>query len=1322
MKSFFLAIVLFFLWINNTIANEHNFRFRSITVADGLSSNRVRAIVQDKHNLIWFGSDEGLDCYYGTHIKSFKFFADNTPNLAVMALLPTDTTLWIGTEDGLFTFNYATEQICPFVISTSAGVSINTTVAHIAAEADGAVWIATMGQGLFRFDAHTHTLQQYSKTGQNDYKVNVTIDAHGDVWTLSNWSTNDGIYKFNRISNRFEKFNIMLSNNEPYDAMGLALLPDDDDNKLWIGTFRDGLLCFDTQTGIVTQQCAPSEQNKLTHIHSLLQYAPHQILIGSDDGLAIYNTQTQNFTLFTHDDAQPYSISGRFIYPLVRDNEGGVWIGTFYNGVNYISPRSGTFECFTHSNYVNSLRGSVVSRFCEDDKNNIWIATDDGGLSCFNPKTRQFRHFETNTENLHALCFDGDELWVGSYTGGIDVINVATRRLRNYSTIADADEKFYESSCYSLFKDNNGTIWVGTMSNLFVFDRTNNGFRHVRNMNSLIIDINQDADGNMWFSTQSRGLFKYTPQTGSWTNYRTDDYNSSLPHNQVNSLCVDPYGTVWVGTVAGLCRYNKANNTFDRINLNLPNSNICGIVADGNTLILSTSNGLAVYYPYDSRNVSIFTVHDGLLSNQHTANAIFKAHNGRIYAGSVNGFCAFFPSQIEYNQNKPKVVFTELKIFNTPVKVGSEQLPQSLLSTPNINLSYKENNFSIQFSSLSYCTPENNQYAYYLEGFDKNWNYVGNQNEATYTNLQPGTYTLHVRATNNDSVWCANEATLIVNITPPFYWNLPAKIIYFLLAIALMILIVRIALKRSEQQHQQHLMEVTTQRERMLHEAKIRFFTIITHEIRTPLSLIIGPLEQILKQSSQLPENIKNSLQITYRNTQRLLTLVNQLLDFRKIEECTIYHMRPTNIRELLQSVVVRFEPIMEQDEHTLNVTLPPANTSVVVDAEAITKLVSNLLFNANKYANKQIELQCTILSGQMRIVISDDGQGISPADQQNIFRDFYQGAENKPGTGIGLSIAKSMVEAHQGKVEVRSKEGNGTSFVVSIPTNLRPTDTSYKPIPEPSMPMHEDEPTMPQTAPTTDISTASKKRILLVDDNSDMLQFIANGLKSNYITITATDGKEALSIVEREEIDIIVSDWMMSNMDGRQLCLAIRANVSTSHLPFILLTAKTDVDSKIEGMHCGADCYIEKPFSVDYLKACISNLIELRKMLFKKYSTQLMAPINIIANNETDSIFLTKMNNIIEDNMSNPDFSVVMLAQEMCISRSGLFSKIKSLTDTTPNDLIQTARLKRSAELLKEGKYNIGEISTMVGFNSSSYFAKCFAKHFGVTPTEYVK
>ena len=661
-------------------------------------------------------------------------------------------------------------------------------------------------------------------------------------------------------------------------------------------------------------------------------------------------------------------------------------------------------------------------------------------------------------------------------------------------------------------------------------------------------------------------------------------------------------------------------------------------------------------------------------------------------------------------------MITSLEIFNRKVQTDPDGiLPAPIDRLKEIHLSYKDNVITLDYAALSYCSPEKNQYAYRLEGFDRQWNYVGSQHSTTYTNLPAGTYLFRVKASNNDNIWSDKEAVLKIVVHPPFYLSIPFKIGYVVLFICLILLLIRYFLKRSDKKHAEQIEQIQLNKEKEVHEAKINFFTMIAHEIRTPVSLIIGPLEKIMQSPISLPANVRSDLEIIDRNSQRLLYLVNQLLDFRKVEQNEMkmeFSSQP--VKPLMKAVCERFQPSFKQKGIILSVDYPEDSFCADLDKEAITKVLSNLLSNANKYTKDRIKV---IFSEQpdrhtFTIQVADNGKGMDKDEQSKIFKPFYQGAENKPGTGIGLSIVKGIVEAHHGMVEVTSQLEAGSVFTVVLPVHqqkvVRKDDTPQLPedilAEEPGMANHGNEQVM-----------------LIVDDNEDMTNFLSANFKSSYTLMTASDGVEALGILKKHEVSVIISDWMMPNMDGIELCKTVRANQLTSHIPFILLTAKTDTNSKIEGMNCGADVYVEKPFSLQYLEACIKNILELRSQLRRKFSQMPTIPINTIAENKTDMTFLEKMNRIIEENFANPELSVDFLAEQLCISRSGLFAKIKGLADITPNEMIQLVRLKKAATLLQESRYRINEVSYMVGFNNPSYFSKCFQKQFGIKPGEFV-
>lgn len=874
------------------------------------------------------------------------------------------------------------------------------------------------------------------------------------------------------------------------------------------------------------------------------------------------------------------------------------------------------------------------------------------------------------------------------------------------------------TSSYAIFRDREKRIWVTSMAGINLYNREEDNFIRVKDLESLTIDIDQDADGNIWFSTQGKGLFKYNPDKKTWKNYVYSNTPGALVNDQVNCVLIDGNGNMWVGTMNGLCKYDAGEDRFEAIPLDIPSRNICGIVEDQHVLWLTTTKGLVRYAPGES--CQVFTRSDGLQSEQFLPNAALKASDGKIYVGSVNGFNAFYPYQIKMNKVLPPVVITGLEIFNKEIRIGDKKLPKALNWMAELDLSYKDHVFSLLYASLSYCTPEKNQYAYKLEGFDKDWNYVGSQNKATYTNLPAGTYVFKVKATNNDGIWSNQEASLKITIHPPFYWSTASKILYFIWVCIALTFFIRFLLKRTEKKHTAEINQLNVSKEKEVHEAKIKFFTMIAHEIRTPVSLIIGPLEKIMKSSIPMPAVLRDDLNIIDRNSQRLLFLVNQLLDFRKVEQEGItMRYASQNIRQLLQAVCERFKPFITQHGAHLEVEYPDADFTAMVDSEAITKMISNLLTNASKYTKDKVVLSCIVQPEQHTFVVkvTDNGIGISKEDRKRIFKPFFQAMDNKPGTGIGLSIVKSIVESHNGCIEVESEINKGSSFIVTLPIEQVGAEVQEGEagVLNPVIP----EDILSETLPV--MSSKNKPLMLIVDDNEEMLNFLSSSFSAQYSILTAEDGMEALEKLKEHEVTLIVSDWMMPRMDGVEFCKALRADQSISHIPFILLTAKTDTNSKIEGMDCGADAYIEKPFSVQYLEACIKNLLDLRNLLRQKFSKMPLVPLNSIANNSMDNKFLTRINEIIEQNFSNSELSVDFLAEELCISRSGLFAKIKTLANVTPNELIQIVRLKKAAALLSENKYRINEICYMVGFNNPSYFAKCFQKQFGIKPGEFV-
>lgn len=522
-------------------AASNDLCFRHFSVEDGLSSNSVRALMQDKYGFLWIGTDEGLNRYDGTTVKLYRL-KDRGANEAISSLYSTLNKIWIGTDEGIYIYDYETEDIMPFVLATSKNIHIETNTNHIVEDKDKNLWFTTVGQGIFKYNTITNHLEQYEFKNANGLMASVLVDSENQIWAITNWG-NSGLFKLNKAENKFETFPLSYESGK-HDSNALVML-EDSEHTLWLGTWECGLQKIDKYSGKATTYLHPTDGKGATHIHSIMEYAPHQLLIGSDDGLLLFNTITEEYQLFTEDETNPHSLSNRFVYPIIKDHEGGIWIGTYYGGVNYISPNTGQFESFVHSRFSNSVNGTVIGRFCEDSNGDVWIASDDGGLNRFSPKNRKFSHYlplegknSLSYHNVHALCMDGDNLWIGTYTGGVNVLNLQTGTFKTYSAYQDNPASLDGTSSYAIFKDRKERIWVTSMSGVNLYNREKDNFTRIKYLDALTIDIDQDTKGNLWFSTQGKGLFKYHPEKQIWKNYIHDHKNpNSLANNQVN--CVD---------------------------------------------------------------------------------------------------------------------------------------------------------------------------------------------------------------------------------------------------------------------------------------------------------------------------------------------------------------------------------------------------------------------------------------------------------------------------------------------------------------------------------------------------------------------------------------------------------------------------------------------------------------------------------------------------------------------------------------------------------------------------------------------------------------
>lgn len=1296
-------------------------RTRVINMSAGLSAYGVRNIVQDDDGFLWFGTDNGLCRYDGIRIRQFRIPPANVDQY-ISALTTTPGNIIVGTTHGAYRLDLNTERFHQLTHK------VNVRVNSVTVDADSNLWIATEGKGVWRMRTNGQNARHFDCKANGGIVNEVYVDHDNQIWMLSTRGK-PLIARLNKAQDCFRPISTYPANRF---RGGLRMLQTRS-GDFYIGSWKEGLLRLHPN-GTLTPVLTPGTPTMWgANTACLFETADGEILLACNEGVQAYNPREGTFRQVS-DHNSFGSTSNRFAYAVITDREGGIWYGTFFGGVTYISPIADRLHPFTPQ--PDGLQGALVEKFCEDTEGRIWIATDDGGLNLYSPLLGRFLDFPARQalarKNVHGLALQGHTLWIGTYGNGIYRMDLATGALKNYC----ADASFDDTNCYAFYLSPGGELWASSMKQALRYDPAADRFVAMHHIGAVSSDIRGDRQGNIWFATQGNGLWRYDSRHHRWHHYTQSSHSSGLQSDFANSLCLSASGRLLIGTGAGICTYNPRH---DRIEPTLlKGHNINGIVAEGRSLWIATDRGLLRYTEGDS--LRRFTPDDGLVSNQSLPGAILMASDGQIYIGAVGGFNAFSPFRIHFNRHAPEVFITQLQINNHPVETGSDQLPRALERTTRIDLDHNVNGITLSFAALSFAAPEKNRYAYMLEGFDHEWNYAGAERQATYTNLPAGTYTFRVKAANNDGIWSSSDRQLVIVVHPPLWWSLPAKIFYVCLLALLIYLYTHWRLGQARLQHKR---EMETERKRQQAEQKeqrLRFFTLVAHEIRTPVSLIIGPLQTVIEQILPTAENlsVRRNLDVIRRNADRLLDLVNQLLDFDKVQhDCMRLVFRPIALNSLIESVTDRFLPTLQQRGIRFATDCPDPSLTAVLDHEAITKVVSNLMSNAMKYTHNRILLSCRKADEEHLVIrVEDNGQGISPDEQKRIFTAFYQAHDNKPGTGIGLSTVQSIVERHHGQVSVESNVGRGACFIVTLPLHLTPTPEETTDETDPASPPSETDHTTPATAttptetsaptadnavrPTPQDDTPETQSVLIVEDDADLRDFIAETIRTKYDVFTAENGREALRVLQSRTPSLVVSDWMMPEMDGEALCQHLRADRNTSHIPFIMLTAKTDDASKVQSMNCGADAFIEKPFSVKYLEACIHRLIDVRRQLMGTFVSHPEVPISTMAKTEVDDRFLTRLREIIENNLDSRVLSITLICEQLGMGRTLFYKKIKALTDCTPNEFIQAIRLKKAAELILAGESKTGRLAQAVGFGSTSYFNKCFQQQFGCTAKEY--
>ncbi len=1390
------------LYIYSSILFAQSINFRHLTINDGLSQNAVFAILQDRRGFMWFGTSDGLNRYDGYSFSVFSHnpFDSTTISSNNISALFEDSSglIWVGTVDGgICIYNPLNGSFKRINLNSDENENISSEVTSIVRDKDSNIWIGTNGNGLFRLSVQYNQQNKTSIKNINNYNIesdlgsskvySLFVDSEGILWA----GTENGLSKFDKTKKRFTEYVIRSKNPAaPFDPneTSVTSIYEDSKRNLWLGNLS-GLVLFERENG--HYQTYPHHYDVFRYgwgvIRDIIEDRNGKLWLGTAAELMIFDTQTKSYSYIRNDPFDIKSLSYNLVSSLCLDKTGIVWVGTAGGGINIYDPKANRFSTYKRKKESSSrVTGFSIRSIVEDDDENIWISTE--VLYRWKRTTDELRSFEKTSYDIDAFGNTGGfsminssdgKIWVCS-TEGLFRYDPANGGVRLYKYNYKDQSGLPQKNVSAVIEDSQKRIWIAT-ENYFcrLIDREKGIFKrhklrqdHHESNENLRAVIHEDQQKNFWLGTKY-GLTHFNSASELITHYNTDASDpQSLNENNVKSICADPYEPekyLWIGTGGGgLNKFNIETEKFEHYTEadGLPNNVVYGILSDASgNLWLSTNKGLS-RFNIKTKSFRNFNVSDGLQSNEFNTGAFYKSKKGEFFFGGINGLNYFYPELIKENPFKPEIVLTGFKIFNnsSSSKEKETSIQQIISEIKNINLSYDEDFIQLEFAALDYSAPEKNQYAYMLENFNNEWINSGTVRTATYTNLSPGEYVFRVKGSNNDGIWNEEGIKITIIVTPPWWGTWWAYVVDGLLFISGLYWIRKYELNRIKLKNQLKLEKVETDSLRNLDQVKSHFFANISHEFRTPLTLILGQIESVMTSDIETKE--KGKLQVANRNARRLLTLINQLLDLSKLEAGSMeLNSEQHNIVSFLKSLFYSFESMAEEKNITLLFESECENIQLAFDPDKMEKIFFNLISNAFKFTSSPGEIKVSIIVrhnefisassikweipkqarlpvGQVRdynikdfieISVKDSGIGI-PADRlPHIFDRFYQ-VDNSmtrehEGTGIGLALTKELVELHRGKISVSSTENKGSEFIITFPCgDLKNTKEKFIDL---SVNKSYEEKTLDEVnlsesglTPITNIQPPTlqiqPEIILIAEDNADVRAYIREQLEAQYKIYEAMNGEEALLIAQKEIPDLIITDVMMPKKDGYQLSKEIRHDEKTSHIPIIMLTAKAGLDDRIEGLETGIDDYLTKPFSAKELRVRVKNLIYQRSLLRKKFSTSTLIKPSEVSANSVDRIFLEKVTKLIETNFEEEQFGVETLAEKMNMSVSQLTRKLNALIDQPPGQLIRSFRLQHAADLLKQNAGTVAEICYKVGFNDQAYFSRAFKKQFGVSPSEY--
>jgi ligand-binding sensor domain-containing protein/signal transduction histidine kinase/DNA-binding response OmpR family regulator len=1312
MRKFFLFI--FFLIFSENFVHAQEYYFKHFQVEEGLSNNTVLTSIQDEDGFMWFGTKDGLNRFDGYRFKTYRSQNDPINSLGsnyIQSLHQYNGTIWVGTDKGLYQYDKKEDRFSIF------NEAINDRINDINHDKKGNIWFIS-GNILYKYapakkETKTFNPSKYFIT------TSITRDQKGEIWA----SSLNKIYHYSEENLSFES----IALNAPSDKTNfrITVIYAWDNDTILIGTQDHGVLVYNIKTKITSSLQFTGKDP--VFVRQFKKKGNEELWIASESGVYVYNLKTKKNINIRKNYNDPYAISDNAAYSITIDKENGIWIGTYFGGVNYHQKQYTQFKKYFPQNNQNSINGSAVREIHKDEAGDLWIGTEDAGLNRFNPKTQKFTSYSPNGSsnsvsyyNIHALLPRKDKIWVGTFEHGLDILDRKSGAVIKHYSANNPLSGLHSNFIFSFYENKNKQLFVVTTSGIYTYNELHDNFDILKIFpeTTHYTNFKQDTDGNYWAGSYRDGLFFYNTKTRKKEVFIYDYKNpNGISNNSINSIFEDSRNNLWIATENGLNLFDKKNRTFKKFSTKngFPSNVFYSILEDDNkNLWLTTSKGLVKFNP-EHNNIKIYTTANGLLSDQFNYSSAFRDTNGDMYFGNLNGMISFNPKNFTRNKYTPSIFITNLQINNKDIVTNENDSPikQSISHIDELELDNNQSSFNLEFASLNYTAPELTEYWYQLENVNKDWVYLGRNNKVFFTELAPGDYVFKVKSLNSFGIW-SKEIKLKIKILPPFYASIYAYILYFLLVCAGFYYVIRYSQNLTQIKNNRKIKHLNDEKEKEIYQAKIDFFTNVAHEIRTPLTLIKGPLEKLLTmehQSAEVPQN----LSIMKKNTSRLLKLVNELLDFRKSE---IGGLKLTfveaNISSMVRNLHLRFSQLIEERKIEFELELGEKDIFAFVDKEAFKKILSNLINNAIKYSNEKVSITLFRDEKKLTLVVKNDGKLIPFQLKDKIFEPFFRvdNTDASSGTGIGLSLAQSLTQLHNGNLQLIADQKLNI-FELVVPLHQEEEFMFYID--------SEKETSQTETEKVEPETRNERTQVLVVEDNEDLLNFITAELGSSFTVLKADNGENALKIIHNENIQLVISDIGMPVMDGITLCKKIKTNLETSHIPVILLTAKNSLKSQIDGLEVGADAYIAKPFSMDYLKVQANNLIENRKQIMKYYASSPLSHIKSIAHNKTDEKFLKKLDEEILKNITDSDLSVESLAEIMNMSRSTLYRKIKDISNLSPNELINIVRLKKAAELLLTENYKMYEIAEMVGYKSQTSFGRSFLKHFEMSPSDYI-